>query len=176
MFNPVGQVMLIITSQQQVVSAVAGIKCTPPFWKLNIAWHCKSHLGMTKRRGDAVVCQEAFGKGGKVALLVKPEQKLWFNINNLRKVSLCKWKEGEVVREKTFTSWQSCYGPSIVNVEHFYFQGRVPIQMRYFFSWRHDWLTSWPIQVLRNQTNIFFSMMSVQLSDLYRYCKARQTP
>ena len=107
----------------------------------------------------------------------EPEQKLWFNIDNLRKVSLCKWKEGEVVREKTFTSWQSCYGPSIVNVEHFYFQGRVPIQMRYFFSsWRHDWLTSWPIQVLRNQTNIFFSMMSVQLSDLYRYCKARQTP
>ena len=106
----------------------------------------------------------------------EPEQKLWFNIDNLRKVSLCKWKEGEVVREKTFTSWQSCYGPSIVNVEHFYFQGRVPIQMRYFFFFLETWLVDlltytgtakpnkhfflhdecsafWPIQVLQSQTN-----------------------
>ena len=29
MFNPTGQVMLIIVSQEQVISAVAGIKCTP---------------------------------------------------------------------------------------------------------------------------------------------------
>ena len=84
----------------------------------------------------------------------EPEQKLWFNIDNLRKVSLCKWKEGEVVREKTFTSWQSCYGPSIVNVEHFYFQGRVPIQMRYFF-FPGD-MIGWP-------------------PDLYRYCETKQT-
>ena len=98
-----------------------------------------------------------------------------WTIDNLRKVSLCKWKEGEVVREKTFTSWQSCYGPSIVNVEHFYFQGRVAIQMRYFFfleTWLVDLLTYtgtakpnkhfflhdecsafWPIQVLQSQTN-----------------------
>ena len=98
MFNPAGQVMLIIISQEQVISAVAGIKYTPccrnkthpfcrnkmhpccgnkmhPFcrkkmhpccrkkcasvlldwnpgiwWKLNVVWHCKSHLGMEKRR------------------------------------------------------------------------------------------------------------------------------
>ena len=89
MFNPAGQVKLIIISQERVISAVAGIKCTPvagikctPFtgikctpiagikctpvhiidirafagwyrgicWKLNVVWHCKSHLGMEKRR------------------------------------------------------------------------------------------------------------------------------
>ena len=29
MFNPAGQVKLIIISQERVISAVAGIKCTP---------------------------------------------------------------------------------------------------------------------------------------------------
>ena len=39
MFNPAGQVTLIITSQEQVVSAVAGIKCTPPVYILLISRH-----------------------------------------------------------------------------------------------------------------------------------------
>ena len=73
MFNPAGQVKLIIINQERVISAVAGIKCTPVAgiectpvyiidieafaiwyrgicWKLNVVWHCKSHLGMEKRR------------------------------------------------------------------------------------------------------------------------------
>ena len=39
MFNPAGQVTLIITSQEQVVSAVAGIKCTPPVYILLTSRH-----------------------------------------------------------------------------------------------------------------------------------------
>ena len=54
--NPKGQVKLIIISQEEVISAVAGIECTPvvgikctPFTQIK----CKSHLGTEKRRGDA---------------------------------------------------------------------------------------------------------------------------
>ena len=79
------QVTLIITSQEQVVTAVAGIKCTPPCWKLNIVWHCKSHLGMNKRRGDAVVYQEAFGKGQEVAVFLQPQYRQSGTISVLRK-------------------------------------------------------------------------------------------
>ena len=50
-----------------------------------------------------------------------------------RKVSLCKWKQGEVVSKKISNSCRSCCGPSTLDVEHYLFQGRVPFQMRYFF-------------------------------------------
>ena len=39
LFNPTGQVMLIITSQEQAISAVAGIKYTPPVYISLISRH-----------------------------------------------------------------------------------------------------------------------------------------
>ena len=144
------KVTLIITSQEQVVSAVAGKKCTPPCWKLNIVWHYKFHLGMTKRRGDAVVCQEAFGKGqgGKVALLVKPEQKLWSNIDNLRKGF------SQSVNE---------------NREKFYLMA-VFLQPQY--------RQSGTISVLRKGTIGWFFLpgdVNVCFRDRWKYCETRQT-
>ena len=42
-------------------------------------------------------------------------------------------KTGRSCLKKTFTSCRSCCGPSILDMEHSSFQGRVPFQMRYFF-------------------------------------------
>ena len=58
---------------------------------------------------------------------------------------------------RSFTSWQSSCSPSIEKVEHNQFQGRKgTISNGWFFSsWRHECLLSWPVKVLRNQTNSF---------------------
>ena len=49
----------------------------------------------------------------------KPEQKLWSNIDSLRKsFSHYVNEKRERFTETSFTSWQSCCSPSIVNVEH----------------------------------------------------------
>ena len=109
---------------------------------------------MTKRRGDAVVCQEAFGKGqgGKVALLVKPEQKLWFSIDYLRKgFSQCINEN----REK-FYLMAVFLQPQYRKSGTFSVSRKGTISNGSFFSWwRHECLLSWPVKVLQNQTNSF---------------------
>ena len=106
----------------------------------------------------------------------EPEQKLWFNIDNLRKVSLCKWKEGEVVREKNFNLVAVLLWPQYSKCGTFLFSRKGTHSNVLFFFLLETWLVDlltytgtakpnkhfflhdecsafWPIQVLQSQTN-----------------------
>ena len=84
----------------------------------------------------------------------EPEQKLWFNIDNLRKVSLCKWKEGEVVREKNFNLVAVLLWPQYSKCGTFLFS-RKGTHSNALFFFPGD-MIGWP-------------------PDLYRYCETKQT-
>ena len=73
----------------------------------------------------------------------------------------------------SFRTWilahlETCCGPSILDVEHYLFQGRVPFQMRYFSSWRNECSGSRPVKVASKPNKHFFSMISVRLLDRWK--------